>query len=196
MQHVFSCKKGDFITLKFNHIRNVTAELLSQVTKNVKIEPALKSLTGEIFEQWTTNISDDARLHIIERRSWTKYQMAFFDIRVFDPNAKRHSAQMLQRCYISNEKEKKHQSNMKALQVENGSFTPLVFSINGGMDIIRKLRRAIPVNNALDPKELSFSLMRSLITCIRGSRTIESIEEKQCASEVASYIETRCVIQK
>ena len=182
--------------MKYNHIRNVTAELLSQVTKNVKIEPALQSLTGEIFEQRTTNISDDARLHIIERGSWTKYQMVFFDIRVFDPNAKRHSAQMLQRCYISNEKEKKHQSHMRALQVENGDFTPLVFSINGGMDIVRKLRRTILVNNVLDPKELSFSLTRSIITCIRGSRTFESIEEKQCASEVASYIETRCVIQK
>ena len=59
--------------------------------------------------------------------------MALSDVKVFDPNAKRHSAQILQRCYISNEKEKKHQPNMRALQVENGSFTPLVFSINGGM---------------------------------------------------------------
>ena len=73
--------------MRHNHIRNVTAELLSQVTKNVKIESALQSVTGEIFKQWTTNISDDARLHIIERGSWTKYQMAFFDVRVFDPNA-------------------------------------------------------------------------------------------------------------
>ena len=58
--------------------------------------------------------------------------MAFFDVRVFDPNANRYSAQSLQRPYINNEKETKRQYNMRVLQVENVSFTLLVFSINGG----------------------------------------------------------------
>ena len=31
-QHALSCKKVGFMTLKHNHIRNVTAELLSQIT--------------------------------------------------------------------------------------------------------------------------------------------------------------------
>ena len=59
--------------------------------------------------------------------------MAFFDVRVFDPNAKRYGAQSLQRCFINNEKIKKYQYNMGALQIGNGNFTPLVFSIIGGM---------------------------------------------------------------
>ena len=41
MQHSLSCKRIGFITFKRNHIRNLNAELLSQVTKNVKIEPVL-----------------------------------------------------------------------------------------------------------------------------------------------------------
>ena len=55
-QHPLSCKKGGFITLRHNHIRNLTAELLNQVTKDVKIEPVLQSLTGvkpSISEQET-----------------------------------------------------------------------------------------------------------------------------------------------
>ena len=101
VQHALSCKKGCFITLRHSHIRNLTVELLNQVTKDVKIEPVLQSLTGETFDQRTANTSDDARLDISARGFWTKYQMAFSDVRVFDPNAKRYSAQSLQRCYIN-----------------------------------------------------------------------------------------------
>ena len=68
MQHSLSCKRIGFITFKRNHIRNLNAELLSQVTKNVKIEPVLQSLTGEIFEQRTANTNDDAPLDIRAKR--------------------------------------------------------------------------------------------------------------------------------
>ena len=195
--------------MRHNHIRNLTAELLSQVTKDVKIEPVLQSLTGETFDQRTVNASDDARLDISARGFWTKYQMAFFEVRVFDPYAKRYSAQSLQRCYINNEKEKKRQYNMRALQVENGSFTPLVFSINGGMGreaskcysrvtemLSEKRDKPYSLTMSWIRRKLSFSLMRSIITCIRGRRTFKSNEEKKSTSEVASYIETRCVIQE
>ena len=104
-----------------------------KLPRNVKIETVLQSLTGETFEQQTANTSDDAQLDISARGFWTKHQMAFFDVRIFDPSTQRYSSQSLQRCYISNEKEKKRQYNMRVLQVENGSFTSLVFSINSGM---------------------------------------------------------------
>ena len=68
MQHTLSCKKVGFITFKRNHIGNLNAELLSQVTKNVKIEPVLQSLTSEIFEQRTANTNDDAPLDIRAKR--------------------------------------------------------------------------------------------------------------------------------
>ena len=115
VQYAFSCKSTGFITLRHNHIRNATAELLSQVTKDVKIETVLESLTVESFEKRKANTSDDARLDINGRGFWTKCHMTFFDIRVFDPNAKRYGAQSLQRCYINNEKEKKYQHNMRVL---------------------------------------------------------------------------------
>ena len=157
----------------------------------------------------TTNTSDDARLDISARGFWAKYQMAFFDVRVLDPNAKRYSAQNLRRCYINNEKEKKRQYNMRVLQVENGSATPLVFSINGGMGreaskhysriaemLSEKRDEPYSLTMSWIRRKLSFSLMRLIITCIRGSRTFKSNEEKQSTSEVASYSKTRCVIQE
>ena len=78
----FFLQKSCFITLTHNHIRNETAELLSQVTKEVKIEQVLQSVTGETFEQRTANTSDDALLDINTRRFgilwrkdlWSKHQ--------------------------------------------------------------------------------------------------------------------------
>ena len=99
----------------------------------MKIEPVVHSRTRKTFKQWTTNSSDDARFDISARKFWTKYQMAFFDVRAFDPNAKSYSPQSLRRCYINNGKEINRQYNLRVLQVENGSFTPLVFSFNEGM---------------------------------------------------------------
>ena len=66
VQYVLSCKKGGFVTPIHNHIRNVTAELL-QVTKDVKLEPVLQSLTGVTFQQQTANTSGNARLDISAR---------------------------------------------------------------------------------------------------------------------------------
>ena len=135
--------------------------------------------------------------------------MAFFDLRVFDRNIKIYGVQSLQRCYIKNEKEKKRHYNKGVLLVESGSFSPLVFSINEEMDreaskcysrivdmLSEKRYEPYPITVSWIRRNLSFSLMRSIITCIRGNRTFKSDEEKQCTSEVANYSKTRCVIQE
>ena len=59
--------------------------------------------------------------------------MTFFDVRVFDSNAKWYEGKTRLSCYRANEMEKKRKCNECILQVENGSFTPLVFQINGEM---------------------------------------------------------------
>ena len=66
---------------------------------------------------------------------WTRGQREFFDISVFALNARRKRNQWSWQnaSYETNEKEKKRQYNERVLQVENGTFTPLVFSTNGAM---------------------------------------------------------------
>ena len=59
--------------------------------------------------------------------------MAFFDVRVFKPNAKRYINHTLSKSYEINEKEKKKCYNERILQVEHEGFTPLVMSATGGM---------------------------------------------------------------
>ena len=110
--------------------------------------------------------------------------MAFFDARVFDPNAKRYESRRLQKCYGTNEMEKKRKYNERIQQVEKVSFIPLVFSINGGMEkeadkcyswTAKKLaeKRDEPYSMVISwiRERTSFSMMKSIIMCIRRSRS-------------------------
>ena len=53
LTHALSCKKGGFVLLKCNYIRNITAALLTEVCKDVRVEPLLYLLTGESLQHHT-----------------------------------------------------------------------------------------------------------------------------------------------
>ncbi|KAG1651052.1 NFU1 iron-sulfur cluster scaffold, mitochondrial [Nymphon striatum] len=132
-QHALSCKKGGFVTQRHNQLRNITANLLKQVCVDVKVEPLLQSLSGETFSNKTANTSDEARSDVGARGFWITGQRAFFDVRVFDSSAQLYSNLDLKKCHKLNEDEKKRQYSQRVIEVENGTFTPLVFSATGGM---------------------------------------------------------------
>ena len=123
IQHAMSCKKGGFITIRHNDLRDLTANLLTDIWRDVDIEPQLLPVTGETFENGTANTSNEARVDIKSRGFWVIGQEAFFDVRVFDPNANRYLNKALPQCYIQKEKGKKRQYNEKVLEIDHGSFT-------------------------------------------------------------------------
>ena len=82
IQHALSCKKGGFISLRHNHLRNITVTLLKEVCKDIRVEPQLQELTGEILHP-STITGNEARLDICARGFWQAGQMVFFDVRVF-----------------------------------------------------------------------------------------------------------------
>ena len=59
LQHSSSCPEGLVIT-RHNKLRNLTAEILGEVCKNVVIEPLLTPLTGEELPK-SSNTSNQAR---------------------------------------------------------------------------------------------------------------------------------------
>ena len=87
VQHAMSCKGGGFVTIRHNDLQDLTAYLLRNMCSDLEIEPKLLPFTGENFSNRTVNTHTEAR-YIISRRFWVRGQQAFFDIRVFDPNAK------------------------------------------------------------------------------------------------------------
>ena len=74
IQHAMSCKKGGFITIRHNDLRDLTANLLTEVCKDVDIEPQLLPVMGETFENRTANTSNEARVDIKSRRFWVRGQ--------------------------------------------------------------------------------------------------------------------------
>ena len=90
VQHAVSCKREGFVTIRHNDLRDLTGNLLSNMCNDVEIEPKLLPVTGENFSDKTTNTRTEARLDFRSREFWVRSEQAFFDIRVFDSNAKRY----------------------------------------------------------------------------------------------------------
>ena len=68
MDHALSsCKKGGFITLRHNQIRDLTANLLKIIYYEVLIETTLQQLTGKSRHETTSNITDEVRVDIATR---------------------------------------------------------------------------------------------------------------------------------
>ena len=82
----------------------------------------------------SANTAVDARLDVSARSLWNPLERAFFDIRVFHPQAPSNVAHgTIPNMYRSHENEKKSAYNARVLEVERGTFTPVVFSTTGGM---------------------------------------------------------------
>jgi len=90
-----------------NELRDVTAELFSTVCNNVAIEPPLQPLSGESLIPMSANCQDDARadIHVSGFCGWR--QSAFFDIRVFHPNAQSYRSVSIPSVYRRHELQKK-----------------------------------------------------------------------------------------
>ena len=117
------------MTLRHNEVRDITAEMLNEVCRNVAKEPTLQPLTGENLNR-TAITTDESRVDISARDFWTRGQQAFFDVRVFNPFAKHHVNKTITKSFDLNEREKKRAYNLRVQEVEQGSFTPFVTTVN------------------------------------------------------------------
>ena len=180
--HALVCKFGGYTTIRHNEIRDLTASLMREVCNNVSTEPPLQALTGEALPR-SSNQQNEARLDVRARGFWNCGTDAFFDVRVFHPQADSYRSSSLPSLYRRHEKEKKRQYGQRVIDVEHGSFTPLVFTTAGGMGreasaVYKRLAQLIaeklaePYSSVIGwiRCRLSFSLLRSSLLCIRGSR--------------------------
>ena len=135
IDHALSCHKGGFPTTRHNEleIRDLTTNLLSELCHDVSVEPHLQSLFGEILSHSTANREDQARLDVKVRGFWGPQQCTYFDVQIFNPNAPSYRATQMSACYRRHEREKRRAYEQRLLEIEQGSFTPLVFSTSRGM---------------------------------------------------------------
>ena len=100
LTHALSCKKGGFVSLRHNEIRDITALLLDEVCTDVRKEPMLLELNGETLHEPSANTKKEARLDVSACGFWVIGQRVFCDVRVFDLNALRYKNLELKRCYF------------------------------------------------------------------------------------------------
>ena len=183
IDHAMVCRKGGFIIQRHNEVRDLEAELLEIVCKDVQLEPPLQEVTGEQLNSGA-NLATEARLDIHARGFWEPSRSAFFDIRVCHPNAESYRDLQPQQIYRMHETEKKRSYSRRVLEIEHGSFTPLVFTSTGGMGqectiyhkrlaelISTKKGERYSSTMAWIRARVSFALLRSSLICLRGSRT-------------------------
>ena len=75
----------------------------------------------------------DARLDIHDRGFQERQRSAFFVVRVSHPNADSYRDLTPKQIYKKHENEKKRQYAERVMEIEQGTFTPLVFTTTGGM---------------------------------------------------------------
>jgi len=182
LNHMQNCKRGGYTQFRHDNVRNSIAEYLREVTKDVRIEPALIPIESSRYQQKGNN-ADKARLDVSCRGLWSTFEVTYGDVRIFNPRSDSYKDKTLPQLYKLHENEKKRQYMNRVLQVEKGSFTPLVFTTTGGMapESTRFIKR-IAEKLSQKTKEsysrimnnirtrLSFDIMRSVLVAIRGSR--------------------------
>ena len=133
----------------------------------------------------TANVEEGARLDIKAQDFWgNDRQCAFFDVQVFNPLAHTYPSLPMATCYRR--------------KVEHGCFSPLVFSVSGGMGptakvVYKKLAAMIASKHGQPYSQtinwlrcrLSFSLLWSSIRCLRGSRSSANHPELPKIQEAA-----------
>ena len=199
--HALTGMRGGYIIQRHNEIRDLEAEILQAVCTYVDVEPVLREVTGEVLPRGA-NKTPDARLDIRARGFCARELTAFFDLRVCHPNADSYNNLTPEQIYKLHENDKKRLYSSRVLEVERGTFTPLVFTTTGGMSnecqryhsrlaelLAVKKQESYASTIAWIRTRVSFAILRSALVCLRGSpsrrRTIPNIQGSDLELEVS-----------
>ena len=181
IDHTLSCKKGGYVGMRHNRVRDLEAALMKEVCHNVQIEPELLPIEGDGPRRGNT--AEKARLDVAGVGVWGAYEKTFLDIRIMHPNCPTYANKSIEDVYKVHEKEKKNKYNERVLQIEKGSFTPIVGSTFGGWGTEADRHHKRIATLIADKKNedyadvvnhirtrLRFSVLKSILTAVRGVR--------------------------
>ena len=183
VNHALICKLGGYVSMRHNWLRDTFVRLMkSAKCSEVQTEPGLLPVNNYHLPSGTL-LGDQARLDISARSVWNVLERAFFDVRVFHAHAPTNASKPVPAMYISHENEKKRMYNARVLQIERGTFTPLVFSTSGGMGkeaerLVKRLAQKMEASSgqrysdavSFLRKRLRFELLKTSVIALRGDR--------------------------
>ena len=86
VDHSCVCKLGGLINMRRDNVRDVEAEFLKEVCREVRTEPGLLPVEPENFDTGAKT-GDMARLDIVATGLFGNMEKTFFNVRVTHPNA-------------------------------------------------------------------------------------------------------------
>ena len=174
--------------MRHNRIRDLEAELMREVCHDVKVEPELLPIEGDC--NMRGNTADKAWLDVSGVGVWRAYEKTFLDIRVMHSISPSYLNKPLDQVYSLHEKEKKRAYSERVLQIERGSFTPIVLSTFGGSGkeanrhhqriaclIATKKKESLAEVVSHIRTRIRFSLLKSILTALRGVRGKQRSEQ-------------------
>ena len=129
--------------------------------------------------------TDGACLDVRAQGFWGSHNTKdFFDVKVFNPFAKSYRNRPLTQVFTQMEQMKHRSYDQRVRDIEHGTMTPLIFSLNGGLGraatVTYKRLASLLSLKWNEPYSIvmgwlrctiSFSLTRSAISCLRSSRS-------------------------
>ena len=181
--HALNCKRGCYVIMRHNNIRDFEVNLLRKLNNDVETEPELQPITTERLRGLS---NDQCKPYIRARGVWRDAQNAYFEIRVTNINFESQKHLPIKTILIKHEKEKKRSYNSRIMNVEHGTFPLLVFSVFGAegpetstfhryiaTKIASKTEERYEKVLSLIRCKLSFLILKSALMCIRGSRPFD-----------------------
>ena len=132
VDHAMICKRRGFIIQRHKELRDLEAQMLNLVCHDVEIEPVLQEITGESLVR-ESNTAPESWLDIHARGFWSRQGSTFFDVRVCHRHAESYKDLTPQQIYSRHENEKKRMYGSRVMELEQATFTPLVFITTSGM---------------------------------------------------------------
>ena len=168
--------------MRHNKVRDLEAELMSEVCYNVQTEPELIPLDNNSLGI-NSATGERARPDVSGIGVWGGYEKTFLDVVITHPNCPSYAEMPAEQLYRSMENKKKAKYNERILQVEKASFVPIVGSTFGGWgDEATRYHKRIAslladkrneqyadVINHLRTR-LRFCVLRNVLVAIRGVR--------------------------
>ena len=186
IEHALTCKTGGFIIMRHNEIRDLLANLLTDVCHNVTLEPHLQPLSGESLSSSSATREENARLDVGVNGFWGgRFERAYIDVRVFNPHAPSNLSSQISSTYRRHEREKRLKYDQRVREVEHASFVPFVLSCTGGIGpsanvFLKRLGALLAEKHNTEYSlvmgllrcRLNFALLRAAVMCLRGTRSL------------------------
>ena len=196
--HLLICKKGGYVHIRHDALVQVEADIMKEARcKDVVTEQHLIPTKGDHLRARTEK-GDQSRMDIAATGVFSPMERTFFDVRVTHPNAPSNRSIPLNKLYVKHETEKKVKYEDRIVQVEKGSFCPLVFSTSGGVgplcDTLHKRLASIIAHKRKEKygdvirfirTRLRFALLKCVLMGLRGIRGKNTSQNEEQLADIS-----------